>query len=412
MPAIAWLLAPKPVAVPHPRPRPAETAPQVEPPAPHQARTARPSRPSEPSSSAAADDDAPVTGTVLDPDGKPTANAFVGCDDRDTVLATSSDEEGHFRLASNASGCLAVANHPSFIVSDRTELVAGRDNVIRLSKGGAIDGEVVDERGTPIAKYTISIESYRGKSVQASPLGLVKAIQDARGAFLWDNLVPGAYVLQASADGRPPTRSDTLDVEAARTTHHVRIVVPRGATLSGRVIDAATRKPLAGATIGFDALTSTGMGGSGYARADDNGAYSLPGAPPGPFSIRVAREGYTSRIVTGLLTRGADTIKQDIELKERGDGGPRDEFGGVGAVLAPTAEGVLFGRVFSGAPAASAGVKQGDRIRRIDGVDASTLTLSDCVQRLRGPDGSIVSVQVERGGKLLDIGITRRVVAR
>ena len=36
----------------------------------------------------------------------------------------------------------------------------------------------------------------------------------------------------------------------------------------------------------------------------------------------------------------------------------------------------------------------------------------DCVQRLRGPEGSIVSMQVDRGGKSVDLSIVRRNFSR
>src|SRR4029079_13951732 len=115
-------------------------APQV-----HEDFTPRPSRPAE------AAPEVPVTGTVLDPEGKPVKGAFVGCDDRDKELATSTDADGHFKLASQAAGCLAVSHHPDFTPSERMALVAGRDNTIRLRAAGGIEGVVVDEKGNPVS---------------------------------------------------------------------------------------------------------------------------------------------------------------------------------------------------------------------------------------------------------------------
>ena len=296
------------------------------------------------------------------------------------------------------------------MASKPVKIVAGGDNVLTLERSGAIEGEVVDDRGQPVTSYQLGMESYQGAGSDP-PTGQTRDIQDARGAFRWDSLAPGTYVLSAGAEGHPFARSRPIEVELGRTTHHVRIALPKGATLSGLVLDADTRKPLAGATVAFDALTSSGIG-SGFATADESGAYALAGAPPGPFSVRVAREGYVSKIVPGLVTRGADTIRQDVELRRFVEGGPRDELAGIGAVLAPTPKGVLIGPLVAGGPAESAGLRRGDRIRRIDGEDASALTMSDCVQRLRGADGTIVSVQVEREGKTLDVNIVRRPVAR
>ncbi|MFT3773544.1 MAG: carboxypeptidase regulatory-like domain-containing protein [Minicystis sp.] len=288
--------------------------------------------------------------------------------------------------------------------------MAGRDNVLTLEVGGAIEGDVVDERGQAITSFQLGMESYQGSSNETL-LGQTRSIENPRGTFRWENLSAGTYVLSASTEGRPVGRSRAIEVELSRTTHHVRIVIPRGATLSGRIIDAEDRKPLAGATVAFDALTNSGLGGA-FATADENGNYSLAGAPPGPFSVRASREGYISKIVPGLVTRGADAIHQDIELRRFVEGGPRDELAGIGAVLAPTPAGVVIGPLVPGGPAERAGLRRGDRIMRIDGVDASAMPMTDCVQRLRGADGTIVSVQVAREGKTLDFDVVRRPVAR
>jgi hypothetical protein len=179
--------------------------------------------------------------------------------------------------------------------------------------------------------------------------------------------------------------------------------------MSGRVLDAATKKPIADATVALDAYTGTRANAVRPARSDERGAYSLEGAPPGPFSVRVTRDGYRARVVTGLTTRGAATLQQDIELNPIVDGGPPgDDFAGIGAFLAPSPNGVTFTRLVTDGPAEKAGVRAGDLVRRIDGVDASSLSVTECMQSLRGPDGSRVALQVEREGRRVDIIIQRR----
>jgi hypothetical protein len=351
----------------------------------------------------------PITGVVLDPDGRPAPKAFVGCDDRDQTLATATDDEGRFTLAAEAAGCLAVAHHPDFVGSERSPLIAGRSNTLRLNRGGGIEGDVVDERGVPVASYLLAFESYQGPSPDSAPTGQLKQIEDPRGSFAWENLVPGRYVLTASGGGRPPARSRPVDVDVGRTTAHVRITLARGATLMGHVLDVATGKPVAGALLALDAFTATRANSVHPVRSDDQGVYALEGAPGGPFSVRVSREGYRTRTVTGLTTRGAPTLQQDVELNPILDGGPTGEdFAGIGAFLAPSQGGVTFARLVPDGPAEQAGIRPGDLIRRIDGADTASLALFECMQSLRGPDGSRVSVQVERAGQRIDVTIQRR----
>ena len=113
--------------------------------------------------------------------------------------------------------------------------------------------------------------------------------------------------------------------------------------------------------------------------------------------------------MTGLTTRGSPTLRQDIELNPLVDGGPTgQDFAGIGAYLATAPNGVTFG---SRPPARRAGrAPRGRPIRRIDGADASAYTVAECMQYLRGPEGSRVSVEVERGGQRVDVVVQRRAI--
>ena len=412
LPLLTWILVPSPgeFTAPSASSR-VTTAPVAAPVATH------PDNASNKPISAVTTADGPITGMVLDPDGKPLKGAFIGCDDRDKELATSTDEGGHFKLAAQASGCLAVSHHPDFTPSERTALLAGRENIIRLRAAGGIDGVVVDDKGNPLASYLIAIESFAGSGESAEtipPSGQARTVQDAKGAFLIEGLMPGKYVLAVSAEGRPPTRSAQIEVEAARITHHVRIVLGKGALLTGKVTDAVTRKPIAGAIVTLDALTSTTANGILPGRSDEAGTYALEGVPAGPFSIRVASDLYRTRTISGLTTHNGAPLKQDVDLTLHGDAGAEAEMMGVGAILVQEPGGVAVTWLMPIGPAAHAGMQVGDVIFRIDGIDALPLPMSDCVQRLRGPEGTQVSVVVLRGDARtsVEMTMTRALIVR
>lgn len=412
LPLLTWILVPSPGAF-TPPPAPPRVA-QALPTAQRATHADLAPRPVQTASVAASD--APITGTVLDPDGKPLKGAFVGCDDRDREIATSTDNDGHFSLIAQAAGCLAVSHHPDFTPSEHTALVAGRDNVIRLRTAGGIEGVVVDEKGNPLSPYLVGIESFMGAGESAEtipPTGQARTIQDAKGMFLWEGLMPGKYVLTASAEGRPPTKSAQIEVEAARITHHVRIVLGKGALLSGKVTDSATHKPVAGAIIALDAVTNTTANSISPARSDESGAYTLEGVPAGPFSIRVASDKYRTRIISGLTTHNGAALAQDIALTLHVEGGPDSEMAGVGAMLVQQVGGVMVSWVMPVGPGATAGLQANDLILKIDGIDARPLSMVDCVQRLRGPEGSQVAVVVQReGAGLVTAVITRQNIVR
>lgn len=416
LPVLTWLLLPGPapfVAPPSRAPADVAAAPgpvEPEPQVPHEPAHDLPAvAPEAPRNSGG-----PVRGVVLDPAGTPIAGAFVSCKDRPAVGA-GTDTEGRFELSAEADGCTAIATQAVHSPSEPTRLSAGGENVVRLLAGGVIEGIVVNEQGQPVEAYLLAVESFL-PSGDDSKVGLStrpRIVEDPGGAFRWDNLSPGRYVLTASAAGRPPARSAGVEVESGRTTRNVRILLARGATLTGKVFDADTRAPVPEAQVELDSVTSSGANAISLVVTDASGAYELEGVPPsGSFSIKVRHQEYMSKIVPGLDARGGAMLRADIEIRGRGDGGASEELAGVGATLAPSPKGVMILGVIEGGPAARAGIERGDRIVRIDGTDASELPLADCVQRLRGAVGTRVSLGVDRDGHAVEVTMLREVVVR
>ncbi len=60
-----------------------------------------------------------------------------------------------------------------------------------------------------------------------------------------------------------------------------------------------------------------------------------------------------------------------------------------------------------GTPAAKAGIRSGDIIAEIDGVDTSSLTLDEAVSKIRGTAGTQVKITIVRGTSSQDLTITR-----
>ena len=88
------------------------------------------------------------------------------------------------------------------------------------------------------------------------------------------------------------------------------------------------------------------------------------------------------------------------------------EFGGLGIEV-----GMEFGVVkvitpMDGSPAAKEGVKAGDYIVKIDGIQVQGKTLSEAVELMRGPVGSDIEITIRRKGvkKALVFEITREII--
>jgi carboxyl-terminal processing protease len=63
--------------------------------------------------------------------------------------------------------------------------------------------------------------------------------------------------------------------------------------------------------------------------------------------------------------------------------------------------------VIAGTPAERAGVKRGDKIIRVNGEDVSTLTTEEVANKVRGPEGTQVTVRFLRGTQEVEFTITR-----
>jgi carboxyl-terminal processing protease len=85
-------------------------------------------------------------------------------------------------------------------------------------------------------------------------------------------------------------------------------------------------------------------------------------------------------------------------------------YSGIGLWVRPSRDGVLVSSVQTESPAAEAGIAPGDLITTVDDWPASTSSVGDVVQRLRGPAGTTVTVGVVREGVASDVTVTRSVL--
>jgi protocatechuate 3,4-dioxygenase beta subunit len=354
---------------------------------------------------------AEVEGRVLDADGKPTQAYVVACEEQPAETRTESGEDGSFRLPASAIGCTALAEDSESAPSDAAPVVEGRRLVLRLKAGGALEGTVVDDRGAAAASFSLGVESFTPARGRHADRPAPRAFEDPRGAFRLERLIPGTYVLTASAPGRPPARSAAVEVRGGTVTGGVQITLLRGGVVTGRVFDER-HAPIAGADLRFDAVSSV-ANSSASAQTDEAGQYRLEGAPAGPFTLRVQKDGFRMKLVSGLRVDSGATLRQDLTLVVL-DGGPGMELGGIGAALQQTGEGIVLRDVFSGDPAGRAGLRSGDRIVRIDGETTQGMSMADALQRLRGEPGTSVGVSVQRPetGETVELTIVRGTIVR
>jgi hypothetical protein len=82
------------------------------------------------------------------------------------------------------------------------------------------------------------------------------------------------------------------------------------ASITGKVIDAATKEPLVGATV---RLPGTGYGGV----TDRQGAFSIRGVPPGTYRVQISSIGYETMVMTDVIVTNVRPAAIEAELTER-----------------------------------------------------------------------------------------------
>ena len=81
---------------------------------------------------------------------------------------------------------------------------------------------------------------------------------------------------------------------------------------------------------------------------------------------------------------------------------------GIGVIVGKTDDGsLLISRVIAGGPAETAGLQAGDRITAVDGESVLDEDIQDTVQRIKGGDGTDVSLAIMRDGETLEVEVTR-----
>ncbi|MCC6920106.1 MAG: S41 family peptidase [Alphaproteobacteria bacterium] len=97
---------------------------------------------------------------------------------------------------------------------------------------------------------------------------------------------------------------------------------------------------------------------------------------------------------------------QDMQVQTRG------EFGGLGLEVTIENDFVKVISPIDDTPASRAGIKAGDFITHIDGMQIRGVTLSDAVERMRGPIGTPVTLTIVRAGedKPRDVPLNRALI--
>jgi len=180
---------------------------------------------------------------------------------------------------------------------------------IELAEECAVEGEVVDDRGAPIAGARVG-EGRVPTWVPAGPLpaGLVQT--DARGAFHLGELSEGTVTLEAYAVDRGRGRANAVRVSPGRPTTGVRIVLDKLGGASAAVDGPGTTTETAATGNVAVTLGATEDGAIVLVDVGDGTAAERAGLAAGDRLIAI--DGATVTTLAGARARLAGPVQDDV----------------------------------------------------------------------------------------------------
>lgn len=343
-----------------------------------------------------------IHGMVLEPDGAPSPAAFVTVAleagvGRGRLIAT--DEQGRFVLSlppgveASSDVRLSMKARNGARQGALTGVKPGaRDVVIKLLPAVSIQGRVVRTAGqAPVRGFTLTVQPrqmsdfpvddnvwefpadrFELPEVPAEPLELVVRTEDGGQGNALISPSPGAVEV-------------------------VEIVLMGLASVRGRVVDAVTRQPLAGAFAFIEGVAPTGRS----ATTEIDGLFSFEAVEPGEYTMVIVPgpdEESVRREIT--LAEGQELDVGDISV-----GPPSVPSGTIGARLTSDDGQVMIIELTRHGPAEKAGLLPGDLLLSVEGTPVAGV--KEALIRLKGEPSTSVAVTVRRGDSERSFSVLR-----
>ncbi|MBN9687195.1 MULTISPECIES: carboxypeptidase regulatory-like domain-containing protein [unclassified Corallococcus] len=332
----------------------------------------------------------PLRVTVLEPNGAPSVHATVMATEAghvDIQAEELTDAAGQAVLALDGLGSDAwrVWSTNGGRQGEAASVSASQKELtLQLKPAARLRGTVRSAGGRDVRGFTLNVTAARGEDDFLSSVER----QFSGDAFQVDDVFPTDVTVTATL---PDGRAGKVDVTLASGAEAaVEVVVDAGGGISGRLVDARTNEPLAGAYVDADGIASPITGA--------DGRFELKDLAPGAHRLTAWSRGreLVDRRVT--LAAGKTQALGDWRL-----GHPRVEPGRLGLSFGMTGRDVVISAIAAGADVA--GLQVGDVVRSIDG--AVVLDTGEARRRELGAPGSPAVLALQRGGQALSLTFIR-----
>ncbi len=225
----------------------------------------------------------------------------------DPAREAETAKDGSFEITGLAAGAYRVSVEGAAVISAEVRRVdvPGAALTVMVARRVIIEGLVTDEG---VAAAGASVE------VAGASLELPRVVVCGKdGRFLIDDLPEGAYALSARRGARA-ARAAEVERFGVGPWPELAVTLGPAAVVEGRVIDAATRAPIAFAHVWLtpdEGPTRTAVAGA-------DGAFVLEGVLPGPWSVDAVAPGYLAPVAEGLQVAAGQTLAVDVPMAPGG----------------------------------------------------------------------------------------------
>jgi Carboxypeptidase regulatory-like domain/Calcineurin-like phosphoesterase len=220
-----------------------------------------------------------------------TGNPLSGATVSYSGASTTTDSSGSYSLPTAPVGNYALKASAAGYVSQSVIVKVGPGQAVTQSFAlvpatsgtGSINGSVTDAvTGSPLTNASIT---YSGGSTTT----------DANGKYSLSGVPAGSNSVTAS-DTAYTSQGKTVTVTTGATTTQDFALSPLSGSVSGRVTDAATSQPLAGATVSYP---------GGSTLSDGSGMYSFPSVTEGTYTFSANFAGHSAQSKTATVGAAA-----------------------------------------------------------------------------------------------------------
>ena len=277
-----------------------------------------------------------IAGRVVGPDGSGVPGVQVDAIGNGTPSSRGSalsKQGGEFLISDLAEGRYTLRVVADGYDRDPLQADAGDRNVeIKLSARGGLMGVVLRPGGGPVRDFQLKIRQLHPTNVAFGHVHLEKNVTGSKdGTFVVEGLKPGSYVVQADARGFASSFSGAAVVEEGLTTPDVQVIMSKGGTVVGQVLDPETKQPLPGVkvttqntnwidsdfTIFLDAMAPTAITRANVT-TDEEGRFKIELMTPEAYQLTFKKDGYTATILNGIEVGTDQTLDLNLVSLTRG----------------------------------------------------------------------------------------------